>query len=356
MQDLKFVRIENDCLVVADDLGELYSVAVDDAVLSGIRQVAKGDHQSKVSPALIQSLIRAGKSATEVAAETGADPADVERFEAPVIAEREFVLENAQAVTVVTNPADSHTNATTFGAAMTERLAALSASATRWSAWRDPQLGWMIGLEFSSHDVAHHAQWLFDHKKRVLEPHNADAKSLSKQGDVGDRLIPKLRAVENTGAQERFDSGAFQPQPNHPTEADTAVLAPAERDLASDTGVNEHPAAFTEPLDEQERREIIESRAVTREQTPVDFGETADLLEALRKRRGERDSQPQPRLDAEPEPLEPAATQPLASIETLPDRADQAETTDEQPARRGRQSVPSWDDILFGTRSDEDPF
>src|SRR5690606_11779302 len=25
------------------------------------------------------------------------------------------------------------------------------------------------------------------------------------------------------------------------------------------------------------------------------------------------------------------------------------------PAKKGRASIPSWDDILFGTRSDEDP-
>lgn len=356
MQDLKFVRIENGSLVVADDVGELFTVVVDDAVLSGIRQVARGDQHSTVAPALIQSLIRSGKTAQEVASETGADIEDVERFAVPVLAEREFVLENAQRVTVITNPADSHTGATTFGAAMAERLSGLSAELIRWSAWRDEHLGWMVSLEFSSHDVMHSAQWLFDHKKRVLEPHNADAKSLSKQGPVGDRLIPKLRAVENTGAQERFDSGAFQPQPVSPTEADTAVVAPATLESDLDSVTSAHPAAFSEPLAEQERRELIDSHAVSRDEAPVDFGETADLLEALRKRRGERDSQPQPRLDPKPAVAPSSETQPLASVEKFPDRTTPSEETDEQPTRRGRQSVPSWDDILFGTRSEEDPF
>lgn len=356
MQDLKFVRVENGRLVVSDDVGELYGVVVDDAVLSGIRQVSRGDHQSKVAPARIQGLIRAGKSAQEVAAETGADPEDIERFAAPVLAEREYVLETAHRVTVVTNPADSHGNSTTFGAAMDERLAQLAATGVSWSAWRDEHAGWMVSVDFQSRDVAHHALWLFDHKRHVLEPHNADAKSLSKQGDVGDRLIPKLRAVENTGAQERFDSGAFQAPPVTPTEADTAVLRDPEELVPTGSGMDAHPASYVEPLAEQERREGIEARAVTREEQPVDFGETADLLEALRKRRGERDSQPQPRLEPAKVVIDAEHTQPLAPVEALPQQNSSSEATDEQPVRRGRQSVPSWDDILFGTRSDEDPF
>lgn len=356
MQDLKFVRVENGRLVVSDDVGELYGVVVDDAVLSGIRQVSRGDHQSKVSPARIQGLIRAGKSAQQVAAETGADPEDIERFEAPVLAEREYVLETAHRVTVVTNPADSHGNSTTFGAAMDERLAQLAATGVSWSAWRDEHAGWLVSVDFHSHDVAHHALWRFDHKRHVLEPHNADAKTLSKQGDVGDRLIPKLRAVENTGPQERFDSGAFQAPPATPTEADTAVLGDPEQLVPTEGGRAAHPAAYAEPLAEQERRESIEARAVTREERPVDFGETADLLEALRKRRGDRDSQPQPRLASSETVTEAEQTQPLAPVEAFPEQKNAGEATDEQPVRRGRQSVPSWDDILFGTRSDEDPF
>jgi hypothetical protein len=35
------------------------------------------------------------------------------------------------------------------------------------------------------------------------------------------------------------------------------------------------------------------------------------------------------------------------------DKSEPAEN--ERGGRKGRASIPSWDDILFGTRSDEDP-
>jgi hypothetical protein len=379
MQELKFVRTEDGSLVVTDDLGELYKVVVDDAVVSGIRSVARGAHKSKASPRDIQALIRTGKSAEEVAALTGADLEDVERFEVPVIDERNFVLENAQRVLVMTNPDDSHSYASTFGDAMQARLEGLDARDVEWFALKDELEGWLVGADFRSHEVTHHAVWKFDHKKHVLSPLNEDAKTLSKQGDVGDRLIPKLRAVENEPNHERFDSGAFRPAPTSSMEVVTEVVQPLERETADD-----HPSAYAGEGDSSPRPSSVEELAVTREEEPVDFGQTADLLEALRKRRGERDSQPQPTLSAhdlspnsQTTPVEHSSappaladphtppqtpdshdTQPsdtsLAETQPLPEEATEAD--EKVSAKRGRPGMPSWDDILFGTRSDEDPF
>jgi len=370
MQELKFVRTEDGSLVVTDEIGELYKVMVDDAVLSGIRSVARGDHKSKASPREIQALIRAGKSAADVAALTGAELADVERFEVPVIDERNFILKKAHEVTVVTNPSDSHASATTFGEAMGSRLEGLAARDTEWFAWKDEHDGWLIGANFSSHDVAHHAVWQFDHKKSVLSPQNEDAKTLSQQGDVGDRLIPKLRAVETEPNRERFDSGAFQPVPMSDTPVITEVVEPLKPE-----STHSHPSSFNSSDEAAQLAQHIEERAVTREEEPVDFGQTADLLDALRRRRGERDSQPQPVLSAEnsaqfqdtsasPEiPVSPITDKPdndseSAQLDTQPlvDGNSEDDSDEHSSPKRGRPGMPSWDDILFGTRSDEDPF
>lgn len=357
MQELKFVRTEDGSLVVADDVGEFYRVLVDDAVLSGIRHIARGDQHSKASPKEIQALIRAGKSALEVTQITGADIEDVQRFEVPVLAEREFILENALRVTVVTNPADSHTHSTSFGAAMAERLEGLTAQDVAWSAWKDEFEGWLIAVDFTSREVSHHALWSFDHRKNVLSPKNADATSLSKQGDVGDRLIPKLRAVEVPENSGRFDSGAFRPE---------AEPAPVEDEHHEQ--VEPAPEVFDAPDEDLARRQHIEERAVTREEEPVDFGQTADLLDALRRRRGERDSQPQPVLSVSdatqtpaPSPAlssEAAPSAPTTEPELAPTQPLELDASDSGKVgnKRGRQGMPSWDDILFGTRSEEDPF
>lgn len=368
MDELKFVRVENSKLIVSDDAGELHRVPVDDMLVSAIRQIARSGHQSKASPKEIQSLIRAGKSASEVASITGADLDDVERFEAPVVAEREFVLENALRVTLVLNPADSHANFSSFGAVIQDHLDELHAADIAWTAWKDEALGWIISLAFTSRDVAHHALWLFDHKKNVLTPHNNDATSLSKQGTVGDRLIPKLRAVDVANSADRFDSGAFASIDASPT------LSPVE-DTHREEIVPDNDA-FEEPLEEFERRQIIEERAVSREDASVDYGQTADLLDALRKRRGERDSQPQPTIAVTDPPVAPEfdtdvipagrlnPTQPLDEGYPQPAAVEDVQGQDEASpndsgkvgAKRGRQGMPSWDDILFGTKSDEDPF
>lgn len=359
MQELKFVRTEDGSLVVTDDVGEFYKVLVDDAVLSGIRHIARGDQQSKASPKEIQALIRTGKSTVEVAELTGASLEDVERFAAPVLDEREFILENALRVTVVTNPADSHTHSTSFGAAMAERLDGLSAQGIAWSAWKDDIDGWLIAVDFTSREVAHHALWSFDHRKNVLTPKNADATSLSKQGEVGDRLIPKLRAVEVQENSERFDSGAFRP------EVATSTIDPVHEEHHEE--VELAPEAFDSPEEDLARRQHIEERAVAREEEPVDFGQTADLLDALRRRRGERDSQPQPVLSTIDAGLTPPPAHAPAMETPAPAATSEPEIEATQPLdldandsgkvgnKRGRQGMPSWDDILFGTRSEEDP-
>ena len=90
--------------------------------------------------------------------------------------------------------------------------------------------------------------------------------------------------------------------------------------------------------------------------------ETADLLEALRRRRGQRESAPEPSTDeAERSPvalfdaLEPGydetTTPPAAAADEEP--ADLEATQLSSSRRRGRSSLPTWDEIVFGARSDE---
>ncbi|MFT4233185.1 MAG: septation protein SepH, partial [Leucobacter sp.] len=210
MDELRFVRREDRSLIVADDAGEEFRLLVDDAMLSELRHLGRkerGEDTSKVRPREIQALIRAGRSRAQVAKETGLDEADIERYEEPVLAERRYILERAHAVPVRTDATDDADQR--FGEVIAERLIALGADTSEWESWRDEEAGWMISLEFISHDVAHRAVWSFEHRKAVLSPVNPDAVNLSKQGTVGDRLIPKLRAVDDAEKSGRFDSDAF---------------------------------------------------------------------------------------------------------------------------------------------------
>ncbi|MFD5600596.1 septation protein SepH [Leucobacter sp. NPDC058333] len=446
MDELRFVRRDDRTLIVANDAGDEFRFVVDDAALSEMRHLARKErHPGKVGPREIQALIRAGKTRAQVASETGLDDVDIERYEEPVLAERRYILERAHAVPVRT---DAHGEGDqTFGAVIAERLIVLGSETNEWASWRDEDRGWMVSLEFISHDVAHRAVWTFDHRKALLSPINPDAVNLSKQGDVGDRLIPKLRAVDSSEQVGRFDSGAFDADglpAGNASSGDAGEAETHDQATAGDTQREDQIAAPADPNAEFARRREIDQRAISSDaDAPADLSQTADLLDALRKRRGERDHgkrqgseagaelQPQeldlaalrvdeatddspgpsagataaPRGDApsarSAEPRSPQGKSPQAAAPgratgpsaVTPRSADgeaapaaprsiwstagvsgtpkQSEARSSEPAvkpvedapepertpnpKKGRASIPSWDDILFGTRSDEDP-
>ncbi len=386
MEELRLVRREDRTLVVATDTGEEFRLIVDDAVLGELRQLSRREQgPSKVSPREIQSLVRAGKSRAQISELTGLEEADIERYEEPVLAERRYILDLAHAVAVRTSAEEGEEQH--FGVVIAERLIALGADRVEWTSWRDEEAGWMIGLDFVSHEVDHHAVWSFEHRKGVLAPITSDAVTLSKQGEVGDRLIPKLRAVDDLRQSERFDSGAFDPD-QLTTEFDGEAPEGDEGGVhLSGPVAPDHPSTGSIPTIDMEaefaRRRSIDERAIkTPEPELPDLGQTADLLDALRRRRGERNgAEPAPDALGTVNPPVPLpgfggpgaeADDPDDSALDLPadDEAPGEDTTDRasddrgaddeaqgQGSRRskGRPSIPSWDDILFGTRSEEDP-
>ena len=99
MQQLKVIGTEDDVLVVATETGERFALPINDALRAEIRRTGNGARVEerdpravRLSPREIQGHIRAGLSAEEVAALTGALPEDVARYEGPVLAERAFIV------------------------------------------------------------------------------------------------------------------------------------------------------------------------------------------------------------------------------------------------------------------------
>ncbi|TQO21198.1 DUF3071 family protein [Rhodoglobus vestalii] len=335
MEDLRVVEVHDGALIVSDTDGTQYRLAVDSVLQSRLRQ-SRGQSSSgrKIAPREIQAHIRAGMSAQDVANVTGAELEHILRFEGPVMAEREFVIKSALGVSVhVTGETDSLTSSRTFGSAIRERLGELRAADERWASWKDPETGWVVKLAFAANDIDHDARWQFDPKRQSLIPLNSEAKTLSQQGESTGALIPRLRAVapvDNMPDAARFDSGAFDLDDidDDPSPTRSAEL-PVMRDRASEGGVG---------------------------------NQTADLLDALRRRRGERepanfdtdegDDTPTSRTPSSMRLLDPPAAEERHEA-PAPPRA-----TEPQPisrSRKGRAAMPSWDDIVFGTKPDDDP-
>jgi len=362
VDDLTVIGAENGALIVVSAEGARFRVPITEALHTALRQnrpAAPSAH--RVPPREIQALIRQGLTAQQVAAQTGEPLEYIQRFEGPVLAEREYVVTAARTVSVVVAAELEAGTTGTFGSVIDRRLGALGARDVRWES-RKSDTHWLVSVSFLDGETARTATWTFDPKKSALAPVDHEAHSLSQHGDATTPVLPRLRAVPiDSEGGSRFDSGAFSPI----------------------GGVEAPDAAASLPA--------VEPSA-----------HTADLLEALRRRRGEREPAATDEwdsaraahpstgsirivevpLDAVPIDEAPRDALPFDRRSTDDDAmADTVDVTGGTPdgtlddaalsgqdaatppapapktsgSRRGRAAMPSWDEIVFGARPDDDP-
>lgn len=406
MRTLSVIGVEDDAILATDEDGEHFRIPVDDTV-RGRLAAASLPPGKKVSPREIQAHVRSGMSVEEVAARTGAPVAYVERFVRPVLAERAFVLETAMRVTV--QPDAEVDQPSSFGAVLAERLAALAATDIEWTSLKEAGGDWIVSATFRADDVDHRARWVFDPKRLVLSPENVEASTLSQLG-APTALTPRLRAVEVTGPigivppvadevdaepgepktdepdQSRFDSAIFElpdlsagarAREQGPIEA--AVLLDAlarkrvEREAAAVAPAAPHEASGADAEEQAERRapvvaaeepaqpslvtapaaEGLEDPAGTDDEQPtVVLTDDVVALRRPRDRAGRR-PEPQRRQDSEQRPQHTEPRTGPARQEAEADPATPAATGSSfQRARRPRSSLPSWDEIVYGTTED----
>ncbi|RNE66603.1 septation protein SepH [Cryobacterium tepidiphilum] len=390
MQELKVIGVENGALLAASEEGDRFRIVIDEVLQSRIRQSqADSTTGPKLSPKEIQAHIRSGMSADDVAAVTGASVEYVRRFEGPIVAEREHMVASALSVPVHASPepdpADEEVN---FGTVIRERLASLGAQNERWASWKEPDAGWIVKVSFTADEIDHDARWSFDPKKNLLSPLGGEAIALSQQGELKGGLIPRLRAVgPDTGLEaSRFDSAAF-------------TFKEPLTDEAPEAAGHVEPIPYGHKIT---TTDAVSRAAIKRADEPAQgMSETADLLKALRRRRGEREAaghsehgashgaaseggEAAPRTgpvqvleetapydisslnesvaDEAPAPAKPGAEPPAAAPQARPNiwaataAKAQARNAGGGHAKRGRASMPSWDEIVFGARTtDDDP-
>ncbi len=342
MDELSVIGVENGALIVVSADGERYRVPITEALHTALRQnrpAVPAAH--RVGPRDVQALIRSGLSAAEVSERTGEPVEYIRRFEGPVLAEREYVISAARSVPVST--ADSSDETALFGTVIDSRLDELDAHSVTWSS-RKKDAHWIVTIDFVDGEIERRATWTYEPKRSVLAPADHEAQSLSRQGSTPDPRLPRLRAVPaDESSAVRFDSGAFSPT--------TGPAQPVEN--------MERPIGIVPAQDDSE---------------PGDVSQTADLLDALRRRRGERESAAHDEWESS-RAAHPSTGSirivdiPLESIDEsldgspagdLVENTADADVSDtapapKSPARRGRAAMPSWDEIVFGARPDDDP-
>jgi hypothetical protein len=342
MKDIKFLGSDGDFLLLEDADGQKYRLLVDDA----IRRASRGESQPSldeptISPRQIQEEIRVGRSVDEIVNSSGAPIEYVQKFAQPVLDELNHAVLNALTVRLeIAGDRFNEPSNREFGEIIKSRLAASGAGIEKWSAMKAPDHGFFIYCEFELDGLQNKATWSYDPKRLALSPENEVAMKLSSQ----DRLAPaaaKLWPVSKTSVNLTENL------------ADTV-------DLASALPTPRNQAVLKTELDDQ----------------PV--SETGDLLEALRKKRSERESvdslephpsteglrvvelrpadlfpvqDQEPELEAGPEDLEPAQENTLeAEPEPTPAPLN---VSDSSTPKRGRASIPSWDEIVFGTKTED---
>lgn len=341
MEELSVIEVTRDGIIVVTRDGQRFSLALDEALRAKLAHSSNSTTAVTVSPKEIQSMLRSGLSVADVASLTGTSAENISRFEAPIVAELAFVLERALGVPVVADGADS-----SFGSEIGARISAQGGRVVRWQAYRiDDE--WVVGARCLLGDVEEDATWSFDPRKMTLVPSNAAAVRISKSESVDAALFPPLRVVTPKPAA-RFDSGEFETLP--PPVADAPATEPPASAPPTTTSISiEMPAVYV----------------------PTELTETAAQVDDLTRRRGERKdaiaSHPStgsiPIIT--PDMLEIPDDSPVAPEEVPTTQVGETGKkprpvadvfTDPTPSRSKRQraAMPTWDEIVFGARPDEE--
>jgi hypothetical protein len=384
---------------VAGDGGEPageFTIALDDR----LRAATRGDRarlgqlqiqfESSLRPRDIQARIRAGETPEEVARVAGIPVDRVLRFAAPVLAEREHVVDEARSHPLHRR---SEPGGLSLDDAVTAKLSAHGVDPTTvaWDARRRTDGGWVVTTAYRGGSRDRTATFRFDPATRTAIADDDDARWIA--GDTagpggphpGPASVAAAGATRALAPADAFDAmvaaelaaaaqvrgpegigrdGAPLPDADGPTaDRSDAATDGAGAGIDGDEATIDVPFAgrwpempaptpVTEASGEQRSRPMP-SRPRTfgrRERTPS------------RPPTGSAETRP---ATFEPATFEPAAVEPAAPAApaaepvaepvaaTATEGPEAAEQTPERtPVRNRRQAVPSWDEIMFGRKGD----
>ncbi len=259
MQDLRFVAVSEDgsyaVLAVPGRSGR-YVLPIDER----LRAVALGqtsrlaqyeiEVESPLRPKEIQARIRAGETAEEIADAAGIPVERVRWFEGPVLAERGYIADQAQAGSV-RRAGDSSGPGPRLGEIVTARLNAAGTDPAdgQWDSRKRGDGNWQVSLTFPSGGRLHVAEWVFDPRRRHVMPDDDNAARLSlPESELPPEPLPVPGEATVTpiasrlGAAAGMGGGAYAAGPAVSRfRPDRSVLP--DRSLGADRSLADRPAA-----------------------------------------------------------------------------------------------------------------
>jgi hypothetical protein len=145
-----------------------YRIALDERLLAAVRgdlprPGTETPVASELTPKEIQARLRAGESATSIAAAAGVPVTRVERFSGPVQGEMARVIDAARASYVVRGRLGR--SVLTLGVAVDHALAAqpgLRPESTEWSTYREEDGTWKVTVRWFARARLRDASWVYD--------------------------------------------------------------------------------------------------------------------------------------------------------------------------------------------------
>jgi hypothetical protein len=317
MQHLTLVGLSDDGrrLLLVDGSGTEFTLDVD----SRLRAALRGEHarlghleiqmESTLRPRDIQARIRAGETPETVAQAAHTTVDRIMPFANPVLAERAHIAQRAQRSSVRRRSGEA--GARTLGEAVAAQLVPLNVDPTTvdWDAWRREDGRWMLVARYDAGRRRGTGDFVFDAPGNYVTTENDDARW----------LVGEIVAKE---AEPRDD------------------LKKARKRRLSAVPEDELPLG----------EDALELVSDAEDESTVDLGETA-----ARVREATASEEEDVSLAPTPEPLAETADTRADEPAEDADAAEAAGETERAPARprrpakkRGRASVPSWDEIMFG--------
>ena len=276
--------------------------------------------ESALRPRDIQTRIRAGESPEDVAAVAGTSVEKVMIFAAPVLAERAHIARTAQSSSVRRTSAEPSSTVRTLGPSAAARLReeGVDPESVDWDAWRRDDGRWTLVATYHHDGEPRRARFRFDQPGHFVTADDDEGRWL-----VGDGQFP------SRGQQAKATTRRLTPVPRYDEELplgdDAIELVREDRSPVAAPAVHDHPTA-PEPDEVTGDADWI----------APDKGHHGSPLHASAWVDGPEEALAHP----EPEVAEPAPEPPEAESDQQARR----------PAKkgRGRASVPTWDEIMFG--------
>ncbi|MFM6939650.1 MAG: septation protein SepH, partial [Rhodoluna sp.] len=269
MQDIRLVGNDGEYLNLETQSGDKFRLLLDDSLRAAVKRDSSVQLDAvSITPREIQDAVRAGASAEEVADKHSVPLDYVQKFALTVVDEIGHIIASAQAVRIAI-AADRYSEATQleFGEVISDRVSTIGGSKPLWGASKHEALPWHVSVTYTVDGADVVAVWSFDQRKLILSPENEAAVRFSSLDHNAAVATPKLRPLE--------------PAVSEPIVVD--IEPAAEVEIAPPTISVVPDIKPASAIEELVRSSVTETAPEATSSEPLTA--TADLLEALRKKR-----------------------------------------------------------------------